>query len=121
MRPNWAAIAGSVKIFGGPILIWMDFNTWKRERARDIGTDWNRKSQTRKMIVFRLERSCRIYDIFGRHNSYFDGFQCFFFIFIPWSALGAFVRVKAHVMVRRPLGSVRHRTSRPPSYVLHIV
>ena len=45
----------------------------------------------------------------------------FVFIFIPWSALGAFVRVKAHVMVRRPLRSVRHRTSRPPSYVLHIV
>ena len=44
-----------------------------------------------------------------------------FFIFIPWSALGAFVRVKAHVMVRRPLRSVRHRTSRPPSYVLHIL
>ena len=43
------------------------------------------------------------------------------FMFIPWSALGAFFRVKAHVMVRRPLCSVRHRTSRPPSYVLHIV
>ena len=43
------------------------------------------------------------------------------FIFIPSSALGAFVRVKAHVMVRRPFHSVRHRTSRPPSYVLHIV
>ena len=74
VRTNWAAIAGSVKILGGPILIWMDFNTWKRERAREIGTD-NRKRQTRKMIVFRLERSCRIYDIFERHDSYMDGFQ----------------------------------------------
>ena len=76
VRPNWAAIAGCVKILGGPILIWMDFNTRKRERAREIGTDWNIKSRTRKTIVFPLERSCRIYDIFGRHNSYLDGFQC---------------------------------------------
>ena len=44
-----------------------------------------------------------------------------FFVIISWSALGAFVRVRAHIMARRPLCSVRHRTSRPPSYVLHIV
>lgn len=49
-----------------PILIWMDFNTWKRERARDIGPEWNKKSQARKMVVFRFERSYRIYEIFGR-------------------------------------------------------
>ena len=68
-------LAVFVKYLGGLIPIWMDFNMWKRERAREIGPEWNRKSQTRKMVVFRLERNCRIYEIFGRHNSYLDGFQ----------------------------------------------
>ena len=40
------------------------------------------------------------------------------FIFIPPSAFGAFVEVNVHVMSGRPLRSVRHRSSRPPSYVL---
>ena len=28
------------------------------------------------MAVFRFERSYRIYEIFGRHDSYLDGLQC---------------------------------------------
>ena len=37
------------------------------------------------------------------------------------AALGAFVEVKVHVMARRLLRSVRHRTLKPPSYVLHVI
>ena len=37
------------------------------------------------------------------------------------AALGAFVGVKVHVMARRLLRSVRHRTLKPPSYVLHVI
>ena len=60
---------------------------------------------------------------FGRMNSTLGSvvpLAMFCYIYSR-AALGAFVEVKVHVMARRLLRSVRHRTLKPPSYVLHVI
>ena len=50
-----------------------------------------------------------------------EGDNDFFLYLFHQSALGRRHRGRVHVMSRRLLHSVRHRTSKPPSYVLHVI
>ena len=114
--------------FGREALCVFEANNWFSSRKVQNGA--NRAKMVKNILYWSFETildtlrplwdtlaSLSCLAIFGPKRAFCDPPCTFFLYLFPGQLLAPSLGLEAHFMSRRPLCSVRHRTSRHPSYV----